>query len=137
METMDQAVINRFLESKVFAVIGVSPNKDKYGYQVYEDLKNGGYEVYAVNPGYDSIYGDVCYRDLESLPETPDVVDFVCPPKVTEGVVKSMIDLGVNKAWMQPGAESAEAIEYCHREGIEVLHDICVMVQRRKAAAPE
>ena len=133
MEAVDQGTIDRFLKSRVFAVIGVSPNREKYGYQVYEDLKNGGYTVYAVNPGYDSIYGDVCYHDLESLPETPDVIDFACPPKVTEKVVTMLPGLGVSKAWMQPGAESARAIDYCRGNGVEVLHDICVMVQRRKA----
>ena len=136
MEIMDQGIIDNFLASSVYAVIGVSPNRDKYGYKVYQDLKNGGYTVFAVNPGYGSIEGDACYPDLESLPQTPDVVDFVCPPKVTEKVLKSMMALGIEKAWMQPGAESVEAIDFCRDNGIKVLHDICVMVQRRKAALP-
>ncbi|MBU4180045.1 MAG: CoA-binding protein, partial [Actinobacteria bacterium] len=84
MKSPDDEIIGSFLESNVYAVIGVSPDMSKYGYKVYEDLKNGGYTVYAVNPGYDSIYGEKCYPDLKSLPEKPDVVEFVCPPKVTE-----------------------------------------------------
>ena len=137
VEAMDQGVIDSFLASSVYAVIGVSPNRDKYGYKVYQDLKNGGYKVFAVNPGYESIEGEACYADLESLPEKPDVVDFVCPPKVTVKFLKSMMALGIEKAWIQPGAESVEAIEFCRNNGIEVLHDICVMVQRRKSISRE
>ena len=136
MKSPDDEIIGSFLESNAYAVIGVSPDMSKYGYKVYEDLKNGGYTVYAVNPGYDSIHGEVCYHDLVSLPRTPDVVEFVCPPKVTEKVVRTLPELGINKAWMQPGAESVEAIDFCRQNGIEVLHDVCIMVQRRKAALP-
>jgi len=137
VKSPEEETISSFLESNVYAVIGVSPDMDKYGYKVYQDLKNGGYTVYAVNPGYDSIHGEVCYHDLESLPEMPDVVEFVCPPKVTEKVVTVLPALGIRKAWMQPGAESVEAVDFCRDNGIEVLHDVCIMVQRRKAAPEE
>ena len=128
----DQAFIDEFLKSKVFAVVGVSPNKEKYGYQVFEDLKEGGYTVYAVNPTYDDIYGEPCFKDLASLPEKPDVIDFVCPPKVTESMVEELPGLGIDKAWIQPGAESEKAISFCHDNGIKVLYEICVMVERGK-----
>ncbi len=130
----DRDFIKGFLDGKVFAVVGVSKNREKYGFKVYEDLKNGGYTTYAVNPRFDDIYGDTCYPDLESLPEKPDVVDFVCPPGVTEEMVRLLPGLGITRVWMQPGAESAEAIAFCERNGISVLHDICVMVEMRNRA---
>jgi predicted CoA-binding protein len=129
---LDQGTIDEFLGSRVFAVVGVSTNKEKYGYQVYEDLKEGGFKVYPVNRLYEEIFGDRCYADLQSLPEKPDVVNFVCPPGVTESFVKTMPGLGIDKAWMQPGAESNEAIQFCRDNNIKVLHDICVMIERRK-----
>lgn len=131
----DDDLIREFLESGVYAVVGVSPDREKYGYRVFMDLKQGGYTVYAVNPGYDDIYGDRCYPDIRSLPEKPDVVEFVCPPKVTEEIVQALPGLGIFKAWMQPGAESEQAIEFCLENGIKVLYDICIMVQRRRATA--
>jgi len=129
----DQETINEFLRVKTYAVVGVSPNRDKYGYKVYRDLKEGGYTVYCVNPLYDDIEGEKCYPDLSSLPEKPDVVEFVCPPKVTESLVCEMDRLGITMAWMQPGAESPEAIAFCKERGIRVLHDVCIMVERRRA----
>jgi hypothetical protein len=130
----DQGTIDDFLQAKVYAVVGVSTNREKYGFKVLQDLKEGGYTVYPVNPLYEDIYGDKCYHDLASLPEKPDVVEFVCPPGVTEKIVQELPSLGIDKAWMQPGAESPEAITYCVEHGIETLHDICIMVERRRTA---
>ncbi len=128
----DQEFIDLFLDSEVYAVVGVSTNKQKYGYKVYESLKAAGYTVYAVNPRFEEICGERCYPDLDSLPRRPDVVEFVCPPSVTEETVKALPGLGVEMVWMQPGAESDEAVSFCRRNGIKALHDICVMVEMRK-----
>jgi predicted CoA-binding protein len=130
---MDQELIRAFLNKKnIFAVVGASRDRKKYGYQVYKDLKNAGYEVYAVNPKAWEILGDKCYPSLESLPAKPDVVDVVVPPKVTEKVVKACKGLRIIKVWMQPGSESETAIEFCLENGIQVLYGLCVMVERAK-----
>ena len=128
---MDEETIKRFLDKKnVFAVVGASRDPKKYGHQVYADLKGAGYKVYPVNPNATEILGDKCYSSLKDLPEIPDVVDTVVPPKVTEQVVKACKELGIKKVWMQPGSESQEAINFCKANGIEVVHDVCVMVKR-------
>lgn len=131
-DSFDRNIIDQFLESRIFAVVGVSKNEEKYGFKVFQDLKRGGYTVYPINPHCEEISGDRCYPNLESLPEKPDVVEFVCPPPITEGMVKKLPGLDIDKVWMQPGAESREAIAFCEQNGIKVLHDICVMVEMRK-----
>jgi hypothetical protein len=129
---MDQELIRTFLNKKnIFAVVGASRNPKKYGYEVYKDLKNAGYEVYAVNPNAEEILGDQCYVSLENLPVKPDVVDVVVPSKVTEEVVKTCEKLGITKVWMQPGSESEKAIKFCEENGINLVHGVCVMVERR------
>lgn len=130
---MDKELIEAFLSKKnVYAVLGASRDPKKYGHQVYKDLKNAGYEVYAVNPNADEVLGDKCYPNLESLPVKPNVVDVVVPPKVTEDVVKTCKELGVRKVWMQPGSESEKAIKFCEQNGIDVVHGVCVMIERVK-----
>ena len=130
---MDQELIKRFLDKRnVFAVVGVSRNPKKYGHQLYRDLKNAGYKVYAINPNAREILGDKCYPNLESLPVKPDVVNTVVPPQVTEQVVKACKKLGIKKVWMQPGSESERAIKFCEENGIEVVYGVCVMIERTK-----
>ena len=47
---MNEELIKKFLDKKnVFAVVGASRDPKKYGYQMYKDLKEAGYEVYPVN----------------------------------------------------------------------------------------
>ena len=133
MHKMKTNLIKEFLRKQnVFAVVGVSGNPAKYGHQVYKDLKEGGYVVYAVNPNIDEVLGDQCYHSLNELPEKTDVVDVVIPPKVTEKIVVECRDLGLKKVWMQPGSESEYAIRFCEENNIKVVHDVCVMVKRRE-----
>lgn len=129
---MKMELINKFLEkTNIFAVVGASRDPEKYGHQVYKDLKRAGYKVYPVNPNAKEILGDKCYPDLKNLPTKPDVVNIVVPPKVTEKTVKTCKMLGITKVWMQPGSESENAIKFCHENGIDVMYGVCVMIERR------
>ena len=119
-------------EENVFAVVGASRNPEKYGHKVFKDLLEAGYEVYPVNPKADEVLGRRCYPDLKSLPKRPDVVVFVVPPKVTEALADQCLELGVRFVWMQPGAESEEAIRKLEEAGVKVFHNVCIMITRRK-----
>jgi hypothetical protein len=130
---MNEELIKAFLDKRnVFAVVGASRDPQKYGYQVYKDLKNARYEVYPVNPNAREILGDKCYPSLEKLPVKPDVVDVVVPPKVTEHTVETCKRLGITKVWMQPGSESEKAIKFCEENSIDVVYGVCVMIERAK-----
>ncbi len=132
---MKEELIKEFLNKKnIFSVVGASRDPRKYGYQVYKDLKEAGYEVYPINPNAEKVLGDKCYPDLGDLPIKPDVVDVVVPPKVTEEIVKACKRLGITKIWMQPGSESETAIKFCDENDMDVVHGVCVMVERRGRA---
>ena len=121
----------------VFAVVGASRNPEKYGHKVFRDLLEAGYEVYPVNPKAEEVLGHKCYPDLKSLPKKPDVVVFVVPPKVTESLASQCVELGVKIVWMQPGAESEEAIRTLEEAGVKVFHNVCIMITRRKMTGRE
>ncbi len=123
--------VRDFLTGRVFAVVGASTDHAKYGYIVYQDLKRKGYEVLAVNPKVKGIEGDPCWPNLASLPRKPDGVILVVPPPVTEQVVGEALAAGITKVWMQPGAESAEAVRFCREHDMTVVSDDCVMVRTR------
>ena len=134
---MNPELIKSFLNTEnVFAVVGASRDPEKYGHQVYRDLLNAGYNVYCVNPNTDEVLGKKCFPNLEVLPIKPDVVDVVVPPKITEQIVKICKKLEITKVWMQPGSESEAAIRFCEENGMDVIHGICVMVERRRYVSP-
>ena len=122
-----QELIERFMSKKKFAVIGATANPHKFGNKIVKNLKNRGYDVYPVNPGLKELEGLKCYPSLQEIPTKVDVVDFVVPPEVTEEVIKECRALGLNNIWLQPGAESDAAIDYCRKHGLNVVHDVCVM----------
>ncbi len=121
-------MIEEFLKQQAMAVVGVSPNQEKYGWIVYQNLKSRGYRVYAVNPRYDDVHGDPCYDSVAALPEPPDVVITVVPPTVTRETVQQALALGVTRFWMQPGSEDDEAIAAAEAAGAQVVHHQCVML---------
>ena len=129
---MEVSTIEEFLSQEVFAIVGASRDRSKYGNKVYRDLREKGFKVYPVNPNTSEVEGDTCYPDIISLPQKPDVVNTVVPPKVTEEIVKQCKVLGINRVWMQPGSESEEAIGFCEENGIKVVHSQCAMVRSRE-----
>lgn len=116
------------------AVVGATRNRDKYGYKVLVDLRQGGYRVYGVNPNYREIEGIECFPDIQSLPELPDLLVFVVPPEITEKALAEAARAGVKRIWMQPGSESPRAVAFCREKGIQAVHDACIMIHRREFA---
>ncbi len=124
-------LIPDFINRRTWAVVGATNNPRKYGNKILRDLRRAGYRVYAVNKTEKEIDGQPAYATLADLPEKPEVVDMVVPPDQTERVVKQCKALGLTRVWMQPGAESQAAIQYCLDNGIQVIHDACAMVEKK------
>jgi predicted CoA-binding protein len=127
-----EELIREFISQRVWAVVGASLSAEKFGHQIFRNLRAAGYSVYGVNPGGGEIEGQRLYPSLADLPEKPAVVDIVVPPKVTEEVVRQCAELGLGRVWMQPGSESEEAIRFCQEKGIEVVHGACAMIRKRE-----
>ena len=91
------------LNKKVWAVVGATPNEEKFGYKIWKILLDHGYETYGVNPNYDFIHDERVYPSLKEVPAKVEVVDLVVPPKVTLGVLDEAKELGIEYLWFQPG----------------------------------
>ena len=123
-----QDLIKEFMAQKSFAVVGATDNPEKYGHQIFKNLKSRGYEVYPVNPKLKELEGTRCYARLANIPIKVDVVDFVVPPEVTEEILRECKELGLSRIWLQPGSESEAAVAFCHENSLKVVHDVCVML---------
>jgi len=107
------------------AIVGVSQDPDRYGYEVFEAFLANGQRVFPINPKYQHIDGYPCYPSLDTLPEMPDVVVTAVPPAVTERVAETCARLGIPALWMTPGTESEQAIAFCAANGVRVVHGFC------------
>ena len=121
--------IKAFLSGKVFAVVGASQNRAKYGNKVLRCYLQHGFEVYPVNPNETEIEGQACFSDLASLPKPVHGVSIITPPHVTEQIVAQAAEAEIQHLWMQPGAESEKAIDDGERLGLSVIGDgSCLLV---------
>ncbi|MFA6268561.1 MAG: CoA-binding protein [archaeon] len=117
---------------KTILIVGASNNPDKFGYKIVENLLKKGFNVIPINPKETLILGQVAYPNLTSfVTQNPhikiDWVDLVVPPEVALKVLLELKQLGLAKAWFQPGSESTSAIDFCEKNGIKYMKNKCIM----------
>lgn len=115
------------LDKKNWAVVGATPNKNKFGYKIWKKLIEHGYNTYGVNPNYDSIDGARIYKSLKDIEGQIDVIDVVVPPKVTLNLLDEAKELGIEYMWFQPGTFDEEVIKKAQNLGFKFLDDDCVL----------
>jgi len=123
-----KTAIQDFLTQKTIAVVGVSRSGKKFGNIAYRELKAKGYRLYPVHPDAENVEGDRAYPNLAALPEKPGGVLIVVPPARAEKVVQEAAQAGIQRVWLQQGAESQAAIQFCKDKGISVVHNECIMM---------
>jgi predicted CoA-binding protein len=124
---MNQAIEN-FINGKRIAVAGVSRSGKKFGNTIYTELKERGYQVFAVHPEAQEIGGEKCYPNLMSLKGQVDGVVICVPPRQVESVVQDAARAGLRNVWLQQGAESPEAIKLGKDLGLNLVSGKCILM---------
>ena len=116
----------------VYAIVGASRNKDKYGFKVLKQLNNAGFKVVPINPHENHILGLKVYKTITQYVQDNgkiDVVVFVVPPAITEKILHEVKELKIKNVWMQPGSESQDSIKFCEQNNINCIHNACIMIK--------
>jgi predicted CoA-binding protein len=128
----EQDKIKQFLAGQRFAVVGASADREKYGNKVLRVYQQNHLEVVPINPKADEIEGLKAYPDLASVPGSIDGVSIITPPAVTVKIVDDAVKRGIKNIWMQPGAESKQAVEAAESVGANVIAGgPCILVSLR------
>ena len=125
---LSKQYLDEFVALNSIAVVGVSANRRKFGNAIYQELKDRGKKVFAVNPKTDTVDGDPCYPNLTSLPEKPEGALLVIPPAATLAVIREAASLGIERIWLQQGAESSEGEALCAELGLKVVSGECIFM---------
>jgi predicted CoA-binding protein len=121
--------IEAFLGADAFGVVGASANRDKYGNKVLRCYQQNQRRAIPVNPAATEIEGLASLPSVDRLPDEAASISIITPPQVTEKVVEQAIARGIRNVWMQPGAESEQAVKACRQAGINVIADgSCLLV---------
>ncbi len=123
--------IEEFLAVETLALVGVSRSGEGYGNRVLHDLTAKGYRLFPVHPEARELSGHAAYPSLADLPEAVGGLVLVVPPPETKGLVRQAAALGIPRVWMQPGAESDDAIAFAHDRGLGVIAHHCILMLSR------
>jgi uncharacterized protein len=123
-----KAAIEGFLSEKKIAVIGASRSSQKMGNIVLTELGPKGYELYPIHPEADSV-GDVkSYRSYTDLPAPVNAAFIAVARDKSATAVQQAHEAGVGRVWIQQGADSPEAVDYCAEHGMEAVTHECILM---------
>lgn len=126
----DIAKLRRILkDNRTVAVVGLSANWYRPSYFAAKYLQEHGYRVIPVNPQYDSVLGEKCYKALADIPEKVDVVDCFRRGEEIPALAREAIAIGAKVLWMQLGVANAEARRLAEGAGLEVVEDRCMKIE--------
>lgn len=126
----DIAKLRRILkDNRTIAVVGLSANWYRPSYFAAKYLQEHGYRVIPVNPQYDSVLGEKCYKALADIPEKVDVVDCFRRGEEIPALAREAIAIGAKVLWMQLGVANAEARRLAEGAGLEVVEDRCMKIE--------
>jgi uncharacterized protein len=121
--------------SKTIAIVGCSNNPEKASNHVGSYLKEKGYHIIPVNPTEKTVFGEVCYPNLSSIPEKVDVVDIFRKSEDVPPIVKDAIKIGAKAVWMQEGITSPEAAKEAVKAGLKVVMNKCMLKEHSRLFA--
>jgi len=129
----DISTLRRILrENRTIAVVGLSANWYRPSFFAAKYMKEHGYRVIPVNPQYEEVLGEKCYKSLRDIPEQVDMVDCFRRSEEIPALAEDAIAIGAKVLWMQLGVTNAAARAAAEAAGIEVVEDRCVKIEHAR-----
>ncbi len=124
--------IQKILEMKSIAVVGLSDNPERPSFRVAKYLMENEYEIIPVNPAIHEWLGKKSYPDLEAVLQKIEVVDVFRKADAVPEIVSQAIKIGAKALWLQEGVINEEAAKRAEDAGLLVVMDKCVMKEHIK-----
>jgi predicted CoA-binding protein len=129
----DISTLRRILRNtRTLAVVGLSANWYRPSYFAAKYMQEHGYRVIPVNPAYDSVLGEKCYKSLRDIPEAVDMVDCFRKSAEIPALADDAIAIGAKVLWMQLGVENGEARRRAETAGLQVVENRCVKIEHAR-----
>lgn len=127
-----QTEIDRVLEFKTWAILGLSNNPDRAAFSVAALLKQKGHTIIPVHPKAETVHGEKGYATLEEIPVKVDVVDFFINSELVSRNVDSAIAIDAKAIWLQLGVIDPESVAKAEAAGLTAIMDRCPAIEYRK-----
>jgi predicted CoA-binding protein len=116
-------------QTRVIAVVGLSADWYRPSYFAAKYMQEHGYRVIPVNPKYDSILGEKCYKSLRDIPEPVDMVDVFRKTQDVPPIADDAIAIGAKVLWQQLSVKNESAAAKARAAGLEAVLDRCVKIE--------
>src|SRR5437762_14026901 len=110
-------------DNRTLAVVGLSANWYRPSFFAAKYMQEHGYRVSPVNPMYDTVLGEKCYKSVRDIPESVDIVDCFRKSAEIPALAADAIAIGAKVLWMQLGVENREARARAEAAGLEVVEN--------------
>lgn len=117
---------------KTIAVVGISKDENKPSNIVARYLKNAGYKIIPVNPNYDEVLGEKCYKTLSEIQEPVHIVDIFMVSEKVLPIVQEAIRIKPRCIWLQLGIKSNEAKALAEENHIMFEMDHCIKIEHAR-----
>jgi uncharacterized protein len=116
-------------QTRVIAVVGLSADWYRPSYFAAKYLQEHGYRVIPVNPKYDRILGEKCYKSLRDIPEPVDMVDVFRKTPDVPPIADDAIAIGAKVLWQQLSVRNEAAAAKARAAGLDAVLDRCVKIE--------
>ncbi len=120
--------IEPFLTPGKIAIAGVSRNRKKFGYMIYEMLKKQGYQVFPVNPNATVIDDEPCFPDIGALPEGVKHLVVATPKAKSKEIISAAVDRGMEHFWIQRESQDPVAVALLKERRLNVVTGECLFM---------
>ncbi|WP_299359043.1 CoA-binding protein [uncultured Paracoccus sp.] len=131
-----RAEIDRIAEeTKVIAVVGLSPKPDRPSHGVARFLQSRGHRIIPVNPGHagQEILGETVYASLGEVPNADqvDMIDIFRQSDAVPAIVDEALEVlpNLRTVWMQIGVQHADAAAKAEAAGKTVVQNMCPKIE--------
>ncbi len=116
--------------TETVAVLGASPNPERYSYKALELLREYGHRAVPINPAFDEILNEKCYPTIAAVPEAIDTVTLYLCEARSNALIDEILGAKPRRIILNPGAENSALAAKAEAAGIEVVEG-CTLVMLR------
>jgi predicted CoA-binding protein len=114
-------------QTETVVVLGATPKRDRYAYRAMQMLREFGHRAIPVNPAFDEVLGERCYKSISEVPGPVQTITMYLGKQRSDPLIDQIIAAKPRRIIMNPGAENADLAEKAHAAGIDPVYD-CTLV---------
>jgi len=114
-------------------VLGATPKSDRFAYRAMKMLREHGERPIPVNPAFQEVLGETCYRSIADVPDPIDTVTMYVGAARSEPLIADIVHAKPRRIIFNPGAENDHLASEAEAHGIEVVND-CTLVMLQTGA---